>query len=493
MDASSSTAKVFFGRTRWPTANRLGQIRYARGVRRWRRGSAVIALMVLAGGAMHASPAPAASTPPNIVLILTDDQRVGTLWAMPKVRHLLGDHGITFKNAFVSNPICCPSRASILTGLYSHTTRVYHNATALPFGGWKAFDPTSTVATWLDAAGYRTALLGKYLNGYTGTSIPPGWDRWFVTYRDSAYYDYTASDNGVLRQFGSKPSDYGTTVLAERAVSFIESTDPTTPLFLHLSPHAPHAPSIPAPGDGTAFGDLGKFRPPNYNEEHVGDKPKHIRELPLMDKEVRKKVDKSRLLQYRSLLAVDRAVADVVAALEATGRLSNTLIVFTSDNGMAWGEHRWHRKVVPYEESIRVPMVIRFDPALGAARADSNLVLNIDLAPTFAEVAGLPSPIAEGRSLVPLFASPDVAWRSAFLIEHKRAAKHEPPTYCGIRTERYVFVEYSTHEKELYDLAVDPYQLLNRAKKPSYQALRNTLRSRLKELCTPRPPGFSFG
>jgi N-acetylglucosamine-6-sulfatase len=493
MNGNSSAAKTFDWRRRWPTATGLGRIRHVREGGGWRGRSAVIALMVLVAGVMHVTPAPAASTPPNIVLILTDDQRTGTLWAMPKVRQLLGDHGITFKNAFVTNPICCPSRASILTGLYSHSTGVYHNAPAKPFGGFTAFDPSSTVATWLKAVGYRTAMIGKYLNGYHGTSIPPGWDDWFATYKNSAYYDYLASDNGVLRQFGSKPSDYGTTVLANRAVSFIETTDASMPLFLHLSPHAPHAPSIPAPGDGTAFGGLGLHRPPNYNEEHVGDKPKHIRELPLMDKEVRNKVDKDRLLQYRSLLAVDDMVDDVVTALEQTGRLSNSLIVFTSDNGMAWGEHRWHRKVVPYEESIRVPMVIRFDAALSAPRTDSNLVLNIDVAPTFAEVAGVASPVAEGRSLVPLFASSDVPWRTEFLIEHKRATKAEPPTYCAIRTERYVFVEYATHEKELYDLEVDPYQLLNRAKKPSYQERRNMLRSRLKQLCTPRPPGFSFG
>ena len=151
----------------------------------------------------------------------------------------LAGHGISFERGYVSNPLCCPSRASILTGRYSHSNGVYTNQNGQPHGGFRAFDDRSTVATWLDEAGYRTAMLGKYFNGYEGPYVPPGWDRWFATYVNGAFYDYLATDDGVVRTYGSDPADYGTTVLATEAVRFIESTPADTPLFLYFAPHAP--------------------------------------------------------------------------------------------------------------------------------------------------------------------------------------------------------------------------------------------------------------
>ena len=210
----------------------------------------------------------------------------------PAVGHAVGDadghrelagHGISFERGYVSNPLCCPSRASILTGQYSHSNGVYTNQNGQPHGGFRAFDDRSTVATWLDEAGYRTAMLGKYFNGYEGPYVPPGWDPWFATYVNGAFYDYLATDDGVVRTYGSDPADYGTTVLATEAVRFIESTPADTPLFLYFAPHAPHEPAMAAPGDRRAYTDLGAWRPPNYDEADVSDKPEYIRDQPRMD------------------------------------------------------------------------------------------------------------------------------------------------------------------------------------------------------------------
>ena len=329
------------------------------------------------------------SDPPNVVLILTDDQRWDTVGGDADGRsYELADHGISFERGYVSNPLCCPSRASILTGRYSHSNGVYTNKNGQPHGGFRAFDDRSTVATWLDEAGYRTAMLGKYFNGYEGPYVPPGWDRWFATYVNGAFYDYLATDDGVVRTYGSDAADYGTTVLATEAVRFIESTPADTPLFLYFAPHAPHEPAMAAPGDRRAYTDLGAWRPPNYDEADVSDKPAYIRDQPRMDAVASARIDEFRRSQYASLLAVDRAVGTIVDALEQRGRLSNTLIVYTSDNGMLWGEHRWGTKLVPYEESIHVPFIVRFDPMIGSPREDEHLVVNIDLAPTIADARG---------------------------------------------------------------------------------------------------------
>jgi arylsulfatase A-like enzyme len=429
---------------------------------------------------------------PNIVLILTDDQRFDTLWAMPTVQSQLVAKGIEFTKGYVSNAVCCPSRSTILTGQYSHLTGVYTNHPGQPYGGFPAFHDGSTVATWLHADGYRTALLGKYLNGYTGSYVPPGWDRWFVTWDGGGYYDYSANSNGDVKSFGSSAKDYSTSVLAERATDFITSTRDDQPLFLYFAPHAPHEPAIPAERDADAFSDLQPARPPSYNEADASDKPSYIRAEEPLSASVAASVDRFRQDQYRSLLAVDRAVASILDALTVTGRISNTMIVFMSDNGMLWGEHRWHNKLVPYEESVRVPMVVRYDALITAPRRDPRLVVNVDLAPTFAQIAGVDAPNVEGRSLLPVLTSARGPWRTDFLMEHMRMDPGGVPTYCGVHSERYVYVDYVNGDEELYDLDRDPYEMRNVVRSAGYAEVRQDMRRRLKELCDPRPPGFRF-
>ncbi len=432
---------------------------------------------------------------PDIVLILTDDQRFDTLDAMPQVNELLVRPGMRFENAFVVNPLCCPSRATILTGKYSHSTGVYTNQW---HDGYSAFDSRRTVATALDKAGYRTALFGKYFNGYKGERVPEGWDRWFATFGpNSAYYSYRARDDGKIRRFGTRPSDYGTTVVRHQATSFIRSVPRGKPLFMVVAPHAPHSPATAAPQDVRAFGGLPRFDGPSYGESDVSDKPPYIRALPPFDAQRVARIEVFRRQQLRALLGIDRLVASVVKTLEDTGRLHNTLVVFTSDNGFMWGEHRYRTKNAPYEESIRVPMVMRFDSAGSPARIDSHLVANVDLTPTFVAAAGAHLPGMEGKNLLRLFRSPSGGWRHAFLVEHveyqmERGSDTPVPTYCMIRTERYAYVHYADSFRELYDMRADPAQLENLAGDRAYGSTVRRLESRLRELCRPRPPGFSW-
>lgn len=433
-----------------------------------------------------ALPGPAAAQAgerPNVVLILTDDQRWDTLQHMPNVQSELVSHGVTFANGFVTNPRCCPSRASILTGAYSHTTRVYQNDGWL--GGFKAFRDASTVATWLDGVGYETALVGKYLNQYPGTHVPPGWDRWVAFISPVGFYRYGFDEDGETSPVAER-STYSTDFLAEEAVSFIQTAP--RPFFLYVAPFAPHAPATPAERHESAFSALPAWRPPSYNELDVSDKPAWLRALPTLDAARSAALDAFRAQQLRSLLAVDEAVAEIVQALSESGELENTLIVFTSDNGLAWGEHRWRGgKRVPYEESIRVPFVVRYDRLVATARTDARPVLNIDLAPTFAALAGAWAPGAEGRSFLPLLAGGRVPWRTRFLVEHLR---RNPPTYCALRAPRYSFVTYATGERELYDLVRDPYQLTNVAGRPASGRTVAVLRKQLARLCKPPPPGL---
>lgn len=436
-------------------------------------------------------PSEAEPRSPDIVVIVTDDQRWDTLGEMPGLRRTVRAHGTTFREAFVVNPLCCPSRASILTGAYSHTTGVYTNVP--PHGGFAAFDDRSTLATWLDDAGYRTALVGKYLNGYAKPwYVPPGWDRWAAFLAGRApYFDYDMAVNGQRREYGSKSADYSTDVLARLAERSIRETPSADPLFLFLAPSAPHHPQTPAPRYAGTEPKV-PFEPgPNVPERDVSDKPAHIRALGPQDRRSEQKWNAKAV----ALKAVDDLVVRTVRALRDRGTLHNTVLVFTSDNGLAVGEHRWSYKLTPYEESIRIPLVVRYDPLTRGTSTDA-LAANVDLVPTIAEIVGVETPGAEGRSLVPLLRGDASAVRTGLLIEHMqfRTGLHraDPPTYCALRTVDRLFVHYATGEEELYDLRRDPYQLRNLAADPARRAELDQLRARTKMRCRPPPPRFSW-
>jgi N-acetylglucosamine-6-sulfatase len=412
---------------------------------------------------------------------------------MPVVQSELVGRGVMFANGFVTNPLCCPSRASILTGAYSHTTRVYQNGG--PLGGFSAFRDESTVATWLHDAGYETALIGRYLNHYPGSYVPPGWDRW-VALRRPGYYTYGLTigeldDDGQVRvqNFPSeRQSTYSTDFLAQEAVSFMQAAQ--RPFFVYFSPFAPHGPATPAERHANAFSDLPSWRPPSYNERDVSDKPPWVQANPRLDAAQRRALDAFRVNQLRSLLAVDEAVGWMIQTLSESGDLANTLFVFTSDNGYLWGEHRLRRKWYPYEESIRVPFVVRYDALVSTARTETRPVLGIDVAPTFAALAGVAAPGSEGSSILPLLSAEEaVTWRTQFLVEGMYPTI--PPTYCASRTPRHTFVTYRSGERELYDLVVDPYQLRNLAGERTSARTIVRLRRPLARLCNPPPPGLS--
>jgi arylsulfatase A-like enzyme len=455
--------------------------------------AAFVALAVPSVESVATSPAAAR---PNIVLILSDDQRWDTLWAMRTVEEAIAADGVTFTNSFVVNPLCCPSRASILTGKYSHSTGVYLNDG--PDGGFTAFDDAVTIATVLQQAGYTTGLFGKYLNGYGSKwgdydYVPPGWDRWLAFVGGQSYYDYTLTDGYQMLRHGHLPGDYSTAVLATAVTRFLDTAD--QPFFAVFAPFAVHAPAVAPPGHAGSFQNFDWWPPQSFNERDLSDKPRYIRALGSLTRMQAEHAARFRKRQLAAGLGVDDAVRSILTTLGRRHVVKQTMIAYASDNGVAWGEHPLiaARKVVPYEEPIRVPLVIRYDPL--TRRRERNvgrLVLNIDLAPTFAAVAGTTMPGAEGRSLVPLLAGRRTSWRRDVLVEHE-AGPPEPrvPAYCAVRTASYKYVRYQTGEEELYNLARDPHELHNRARKHSSAAVKGRLRNRLAVLCRPRPPGFT--
>jgi arylsulfatase A-like enzyme len=464
-------------------------------------GSTTGPVTVTADGSTDTSPQPFV-VQPNIVLILTDDQRFDELDHMPNVQNELIEKGTTFSNGYVVNPLCCPSRTTILTGKYSHGTDVYSNIP--PYGGFQTFvtsnhEDRSTIATWLQKAGYDTGIVGKYLNGYTAKKtayVSPGWNTWDVLANpgaDGGYFNETMSINGVSQVYGSSPADYSTDVLSGYATQFIQNAPANQPLFLFFAPKAPHPPATPPPRYANSLTDIAPLRPPNYNEADVSDKPQYIQDVPPGGSWAQQQ-DNLRLHQYQSLLAVDDAVDNIVSALSASGRLKDTLILFASDNGLSLGEHRWTNKKAPYEEDIRVPIIARYDALLHQdASVDDHFVLNLDFAPTFAAAGGTTAPNAEGVSILPLLDGSAASWRSDFLVEHEDTRAVTVPTYCAVHNEQYMYVDYSTGEEELYDLSADPYQLQNQASNPDppYPAVKAAMHARLLQLCSPPPPGFT--
>jgi N-acetylglucosamine-6-sulfatase len=452
---------------------------------------AVVVVLVLAGRGTGAR----AATRPNVLLIVTDDQRWDTLWSMPNVASDLVDHGVTFTSAHVVTPLCCPARASILTGQYAHTTGVYGNHNSEPNGGFNAFDDSTTIATVLHRQGYRTGLVGKYLNGYAEsdadrppTYVPPGWDDWRATiYDGGAYYGFTMNENGVERTYGA--TDYITDVLGEKAVEFIRAADGTRPWYLEWTPTAPHADAEVEADHAHDFDALAPWRPDSYNEADVSDKPAWLQAARPLSLKKQAGLDDFRRRQYGTLASVDDWVGAMVDALASTDQLRNTMIVYTSDNGFFWGEHRLSGKNLPYEEATRVPYVLRYDP-LGGARTTPALATNLDLAPTFASLAGTSMPAADGKSLLPFLRGDVRVLRSSHLLEQQAVPSQGLPAWCQMAHANYRFIHYSTGEEEYYNLATDPLQLVNRIASPRAQHRIARMRDGVRALCDPLPPGM---
>jgi N-acetylglucosamine-6-sulfatase len=435
---------------------------------------------------------------PNVVLIVTDDQRADSMWAMPAVSRLIGDRGVWFSDAVVSNPFCCPSRASILTGLYSHRTGVYSNEGGT--GGWAAFAASGaerwTIATALHGAGYRTGLFGKYLNGYNAAPagyVPPGWDRWFTFFgANGAYFDYEAVDNeSGLELYGSDPSDYSTDVIAGKAVDFIRTSPVDRPFLLIVTPYGPHDPWTPAPRHQHAFDDAPVDLGPAFSED-VTDKPPYIRaRRPSRPAEMQARTR----AEWETLRSVDEMVARLFAELAGTRRVQNTLFIFMSDHGLANGQHRWQHKLTPYEESILIPMLVRYDEGeVQRGVTSPALVGNVDVAPTILDFTGASLPNLEGRSFRPVLTGARSVIRDMLLLEHAGDGDDGGgvPPYCGLRTPRYTYARYADGFEELYDLETDPNQLENVARSATYADVVARLDAEVRARCVPAPPGFAF-
>ena len=446
-------------------------------------------LLTLADPAL-AQQAQRTTKPPNIVFVLSDDEDLDIHAYMPKVKALIEDRGAVFENFFATYPLCCPSRASILRGQYPHNTLVLGNLP--PEGGFLTFRrlglEQSTVATWLQAAGYRTAFYGKYLNGYTETDAPPpGWDEWHAANNDGYFnVNYKLNENGKIVAYGGTPEDYLTDVIAAKAADHIRRFSAEgRPFFLYVATFAPHSPYNPAPRHKGMFKDAELPRPASFNEEDVSDKPGFIQELPRLSEDQIAEITTHHRQRLECLQAVDELVATLVDTLEDTGELERTYIVYASDNGFHLGEHRMlEGKDTAYEEDIRVPLAIR-GPGIPNGRTISGMALNIDLAPTFAAWAGIEPPdFVDGRSLLPLLNDPNAAWRNSFLIQRlglESDERLEPANALAIRSGRHTYVAYNNGEREMYDLKTDPDQLQS-IEPTADEALIDALATRLTEL-----------
>lgn len=401
---------------------------------------------------------------PNIVYVVADDLDAASARKIPGFGEYMADEGVTFENAFVTHSMCCPSRATMLTGRYSHNHRVRRNQP--PLGGFQTFRELgledSTVATWLDGAGYETVHLGKYLNGYglkSRTYVPPGWDQWYA-----AAGNRQLNHNGHIDEY--RKETYHDDLLSGLAQQFVrDQKDTDRPFFVHLSVHAPHEPANPAPRhEGLFRGELAP-RTPAFGEADVSDKPRWVRRSPLSRREKRH-IDDLYADRLRTTTAVGEAVGGMVRTLEESGKLDNTYLILTSDNGYHMGQHGLSvGKGSAYEEDIRVPLMVR-GPGIASGETRDALVLNNDLAPTFADLANVThpnGPPTDGRSFAPMLdddpQNDPTSWRTAFEVGFWRDGDGGIPTYRAVRTLKHLYVEYATGERELYDLHRDPYQL----------------------------------
>lgn len=436
----------------------------------------------------------AAETPPNILVIMTDDQGHDTVTSqfMPNTKAMIGDQGITATNFMMSTALCCPSRASFLTGQYAHHHGVYTNRD--PLAG-------STVVNSLHEHGYFTGLAGKYLNSWPGTprSEFDFWAAWINGYR-----------NPTLNLQGTKRvvEGYATYLLRDQALAFLDQVPQDKPFFLLFSPHAPHGPATPAPGDENLYANLAPWRPESFNPPQQPDKPEWLASLPLLTgKKINQTLDPLRLNQLRCLHSVDLSVRDVLNKLAAEGKLDHTLVIFYSDNGIFWGEHRLLHKDRVYEEASHGPFLLRYPPLVSGPRVEDNVIGVIDLAPTICEIAGIPGPSGtDGHSLVPLLrGSQD--WRPNILLEgwpasakpnsedageeeaDSAVASHPPATqpparsgdYRALRTKEFVYVETTGDKAELYDLAKDPLETRNLISDPNFAGVLGQLRRDLHQ------------
>jgi N-acetylglucosamine-6-sulfatase len=535
--------------------------------------SALLCALVLSAGQASAvepeeAPLNPNPEPPSFVVIQTDDQTLDGLYAtfsafpgaaktraMPNTLDLIGGHGMTFNRYYVPYPLCCPSRVSLLTGRYAHNTGVKGNVQ--PNGGYYGFSfraaASHNLATWLQGSGYRTIHIGKFLNGYgdepydNGTAVPPGWDAWHTMLKADTnhyFYGYTLNNNGELsapygesgdwetREYGERdpfgcpfepleerPCTYATDVFNWMAREEMLATPPEQPFYLQLDYTAPHGdfrrPAGPEPAlrhyDWFKGARLPHDRSEGFDEGNVADKPRFIRDAEHLTPNDKRTYRVYYEKQLDSLRAIDDGVKEVVDTLGQLHRLRNTYILFVSDNGFFFGEHRLiGGKFLAYEPATHLPFLIR-GPGIEQGSSTGELAANIDIAPTILALAGVEADKSiDGRSLIPFLRDPELRSRRPVLFESfvetsdveangaitstaRSSGAHAsllapPKDYEGIRLGPYKYIAWPTGEKELYDINKDPNELNNIAKVPNFYPIRNFLHRQLRrfENCSGR-------
>jgi N-acetylglucosamine-6-sulfatase len=419
----------------------------------------------------------------NIILIQTDDMTPAEMKYLPRTRAYLNANGTTFTNAFVSNAMCCSSRATTLTGCYSQNTGIHNNSG--PNGGFSKFHSTGleshTIATQLKSAGYTTAYFGKYLNQYGSpqftapTYVPPGWDHWYALSGTIKYFDYKLNENGHIVAYGTQPADYSTDVFAAKAQSVLTTLAAgDKPFFMMISPFAPHVTTerdedegsrllpVPAPRHENLYPGLRAPRSASFDEADVADKPDHIRRLPKISAANLAYIDRTYRARAQSLRAVDDMVGDLIDRLNALGEGGRTQIMFMSDNGYFFGDHRIvDGKGRLYDPSHRIPLLVA-GPGLTKGALNTDLVVNTDIAPTIAAMAGLSAmPKTDGRSLLPQLTGDQPSSRRSFLMSWSTrgfALRTKSNAYIETKQGKFTF-------RELYDMNADPEQMNNLASK----------------------------
>ncbi len=441
-------------------------------------GVFVITAAVVCAHHWAAPEARAAARKPNIVFVLTDDLSWNLVQFMPNVR-AMQQEGTTFSRYFVTDSLCCPSRASIFTGKFPHTTGVYTNQGDGGYAGFLSHgNEPLTFAVALQRAGYRNAMLGKYLNGYLPRrhGVPPGWSEWAVGGAAYAEFNYALNQNGRVTRYGDRPPDYLTDVLSGLADTFIRKAG-HGPFLIEVATFAPHAPYVPAPRDAAKFPGLTAPRTAAFGARPGAEAPRWLKDIPPLSPVDVANIDKHFRMRAQSVLAIDQMIGRLRATLAASGADRDTYVVFSSDNGLHMGEYSMRPgKMTPFDIDVRVPLIV-VGPGVAKGHVVDEIVENVDLAPTFAELAGASAPLSpDGHSLVRLLqgvAEPE--WRRMALIEHRRPF-HDPAdpdapllhaenpiSYEAVRTAKALYVEYENGEVSYYELSADPEELHNQA------------------------------
>lgn len=411
-------------------------------------------VVVAAAGAPPHRTAHAQTERPNVLIIVTDDQRPsGTLGVMPRTRRWFVRHGTRFANALATTPTCCPSRASIMTGLYAHN----HGVHTSERGQAENLDQLLTMQRYLRRDGYRTSIYGKYLNAWPREIDPPWFDDWAILSDSTAraYFRGRWNVNGKVGRL--KP--YSTRIIQRKALRFLDSSeaDDEQPWFMYLAPMSPHLPATPHPSHRRA--DVPAFeKTPAMLEEDRSDKPAEVQQQEIDWKLIRQ----WRRKQLRSLMSVDEMVGAVFRRLEKLGEADDTLAIYMSDNGFLWGEHGLSQKIRPYEASAEVPFLVRWPGRVDAGAESDRLVANIDIAPTILAVAGVePGHTFDGRS----FLGDDAHGR--VLLEQWKRPDRTVPNWAATRAGDFLYIEYYAEDRlvpayrEYYDLRTDPWELEN--------------------------------